>query len=52
MTEEKKPVQTPVEMIAKLAAMSDADFNIYMHWHFQQLCKKRLVSPAHSEDGK
>jgi hypothetical protein len=48
MADEKKPKQTPREIIAKLAAMSDGEFNAFMHWHFQQLCKQPVVPPAQS----
>lgn len=37
-----KPDQTPREIITKLAAMSDAEFNAFMAWHFEQLCKRPL----------
>jgi hypothetical protein len=39
-----KPDQTPREIITKLAAMSDAEFNAFMAWHFEQLCKRRVAS--------
>jgi DNA-binding GntR family transcriptional regulator len=35
-----KPEQTPREIIAKLAAMSDAEFSAFMARHFEQLCKR------------
>jgi hypothetical protein len=49
MTE--KPEQTPQEIIAKLAEMSNAEFNAFMNWHFKQLCKRPLPSPKESADG-
>ena len=38
MSDEKKPEQTPREIIAKLAAMSPNEFSDFMHQHFQRLC--------------
>jgi hypothetical protein len=35
-----KPEQTPREIIATLAAMSDKEFSQFMAGHFEQLCKR------------
>ena len=39
--------QTPREIIAKLAEMSDEEFSQFMAWHFARLCKQPL--PADPE---
>jgi hypothetical protein len=36
----EKPEQTPREIITKLAAMSDAEFNAFMSRHFAQKCNQ------------
>jgi len=41
--------QTPREIIAKLAAMSDAEFSQFMAWQFEQSCKRPV--PKESADG-
>ena len=35
-----EPAQTPREMIAKLAAMTDAEFDRFMHQHFNRICRQ------------
>ena len=45
-----KPDQTPREIITKLAAMSDQEFNAFMSRHFAQKCNQ--PSPKESEDAK
>lgn len=42
MADEEKPEQTPREMIAKLAAMSPEEFNAFMRWNFNRICKLPL----------
>ena len=44
----EKPEQTPREIIARLAAMSDQEFNAFMARHFAQKCKQPL--PKESAD--
>jgi len=44
-----KPEQSPREIIAKLAAMSDAEFNAFMSRHFAQKCKQPLPKAAADE---
>src|SRR5271163_1988157 len=44
MTDEKKPEQTPREIIARLAAMSPEEFNQFMGRHFDSLCGQTLAS--------
>jgi hypothetical protein len=39
---EKKPEQTPREKIARLAAMSPEEFNRFMHWNFNRICKESM----------
>jgi len=46
---DKKPEQTPCEIIAKLAAMSDKEFSQFMAAHFARLCAKPL--PPQKLDG-
>jgi hypothetical protein len=47
---DEKSEMTPREKIAKLAAMSDEEFNAFMMWNFQRVCKEPLplvvVTPA------
>lgn len=38
--------QTPREIIAKLAAMSDEEFHQFMAWHFEQSCKQPIPDEA------
>ena len=33
--------QTPREMIARLANMTDAEFDRFMHWNFNRICKQK-----------
>jgi hypothetical protein len=42
MADEKKPEQTPREIIEKLAAMSPEEFNYFMMEHFKRLCRQPL----------
>jgi hypothetical protein len=42
---QEKPEQTPREMIAKLAAMSPEEFNRFMAWNFNRICKLPLSAP-------
>jgi len=44
----EKPEQSPREIFAKLAAMSDEEFNAFMSRHFAQKCKQPL--PKESAD--
>ena len=39
-TDEEKPGQTPREMIARLADMTDEEFNRFMHGHFDRICRQ------------
>jgi hypothetical protein len=41
---EKKPEQTPREIIDKLSKMTPEEFNQFMRWHFEQICKRPLSS--------
>jgi hypothetical protein len=43
-TENKE--QTPREKIAKLAAMPPEEFNRFMRWNFERICKKPLPAPT------
>ena len=40
MTDEEKPGQTPREMIARLADMTNEEFDRFMHGHFNRICKQ------------
>lgn len=50
MSEEKKPEQTPREIIAKLAALSPEEFDRFMHGHFQRLCRQPLPNGDRASD--
>lgn len=52
MSEQEKPEQTPREIIAKLAAMSDEEFSAFMHWNFNRICKEPTSASANDVDGK
>jgi hypothetical protein len=41
MTDEEKPEMTAREKIAKLAAMSPEEFNRFMLWNFNQVCREQ-----------
>jgi hypothetical protein len=41
MADDEKPEQTPREMIAKLAAMTDEEFDQFMHEHFDRICRQK-----------
>ena len=47
MNDEKKPDQTPREIIAKLAAMSPEKFNQFMGRLFDSLCRQPLTPAEH-----
>ena len=51
MTDETKPEQTPREIIAKLAAMSDKEFSDFMLWNFMRICKEPLPLPPAQREG-
>ena len=40
MADKEKPEQTQREMIARLADMSDEEFDRFMHWNFNRICKQ------------
>lgn len=52
MTDEKKPEMTPQEKIAKLAAMSPEEFNAFMRWNFNRICKLPRPEDAVSSPGE
>ena len=41
MADEEKPEQTPREMIARLADMTNEEFYRFMHGHFNRICRQR-----------
>ena len=41
---DKEKEQSPRDIIAKLHAMTPKEFSRFMHWHFEQLCKRPITS--------
>jgi hypothetical protein len=52
MADEKKPEQSPREIIEKLHAMSPEEFNRFMHENFARLCKQPLPNCSGDRGGK
>ena len=50
VSNEERPEMTPREKVAKLAAMSPEDFNRFMLWNFNRICKQ--PRPNNSGDRK
>ena len=48
--DEEKAEQTPREKIARLAAMSPEEFNRFMLWNFNRICREPLRSMAGARD--